>query len=220
MRVMQLQQEMAYKQAFKESVLKDVAINTSANLHDSRSEPHQELRTDRIREFTTPLRSRPETYDMAGGDDFTSFDTPSPSPFDTPFPDTPLHCDYPSRTNRRIDFEEQEEINAMNRQQNKREQRIEGVPQQLDQAQPTKRRADVDTKVLTRNYLDRAYSNTADKAHAMDYVKNEFKRVGFHTPENPVVVETKQIMLMILQDLVEGQEKLKLMMEQMTLQGQ
>ena len=142
------------------------------------------MRDDRVREFTTPLRARPETYDMAGSDEFTAFDTPSPSPFDTPFHDTPPHSDYSSRTNRRIDFEEQEEINAMSR-QNKREQTIEEVSQQLDQAQPTKRRVDVDTKVLIRSSLDRAYLNTVDKTHAKDDVKHEFKRVGFNTPEKP-----------------------------------
>ena len=146
MRVMQLQQEMSSKKAFKESLSKYIAINTGANLHDLRSEPHQEMRDDRIREFTTPMRSRPETYDMAGSDDFTPFDTPSPSPFDTPFHDTPLHSDYPSRINRRIDFEEQE-VKPRNRQQHKRDQTIEEVSQQLDQALPTKRRVDVDTKV-------------------------------------------------------------------------
>ena len=57
---------------------------------------------------------------MTGGDDFTPFDTPTPSPFDTPFHDTPLHSDYSNRINRRIDFEEQEKINARNRQRNKR----------------------------------------------------------------------------------------------------
>ena len=107
--------------AFKESLLKYIAINTGANLHDLRSESHQEMRDDRIREFSTPLRSRPETYDIAGSDDFTPCDTPSPPPFDTPFHDTPLHSDYSSRINRRIYFEEQEEINARSRQQNKRD---------------------------------------------------------------------------------------------------
>ena len=51
MRQMEKQQEMASKQIFKESVLKDIAINTGANLHDLRSESHQEMRDDRIREF-------------------------------------------------------------------------------------------------------------------------------------------------------------------------
>ena len=90
-------------------------------MSELRSESHQEMRDDRIREFSTPLRSRPEAYDIAGSDDTTPYDTPSPSPFDTPFHDTPPHSDYSSRTNRRIDFEGQEEINTRSRQQNKRD---------------------------------------------------------------------------------------------------
>ena len=57
------------------------------------------------------------------------------------------------------------------------------MSQQLDQAQSIKKRVDVDTKVPTRNYLDRVYLNTADKVHAMDEVEDEFKRIGFHSPE-------------------------------------
>ena len=48
---------------------------------------------------------------MTGGDDFTPFDTPS-----TPFYETPALSDYSSRINRRIDFDEQEEIQALRRQ--------------------------------------------------------------------------------------------------------
>ena len=59
------------------------------------------------------------------------------------------------------------------------------MSQQLDQSQPIKRRIDVDTKALTRNYLARAYLNTIDKVKDMDDLKNEFKRVRFHTPEKP-----------------------------------
>ena len=64
-----------------------------------------------------------------------------------------------------------------------KETTVHEVSQQLDEALPTKRRVDVDTKVLTRSYLDRVYLNTVDKVHAKDDVKNEFKRVGFQTPE-------------------------------------
>ena len=71
---------MASKQAFKETLSKQIAINTGPNLSDIRSGSHQEMRDERIREFITPIRSRPETYDLSGGDDFTPFDTP-PSPF-------------------------------------------------------------------------------------------------------------------------------------------
>ena len=119
MRQMEKQQEIASKQAFKESLLKYIAINTGANLSDLRSESHQELRTDRIREFTTPMRSRPETDDMTGGDEFTPFDTPS-----TPFYETPALSDYPSRINRRIDFGEQEEIQALSKQKTKENKRF------------------------------------------------------------------------------------------------
>ena len=133
MRQMGKQQEIASKQAFKERLLKYIAINTGANLSDLRSESHQGLRTDRIREFTTPMRSRPETYNIAGSDEFTPFDTPS-----TPFYETPALSDYSRRVNRRIDFDEQEEIQALNRQKNTREQTVQEVSQQLDEALPTK----------------------------------------------------------------------------------
>ena len=119
MRQMEKQQEMASKQAFKESLLKDIAINTGANLSDLRSESHQELRTDRIREFITPMRSRPETYDIAGSDEFTPFDTPS-----TPFYETPALSDYSNRINRRTDFDEQEEIQALSKQRIKENKRL------------------------------------------------------------------------------------------------
>ena len=54
MRQMEKQQEMASKQAFKESLLKEIAINTGPNLFDLRSDSHQEMRDERIREFSTP----------------------------------------------------------------------------------------------------------------------------------------------------------------------
>ena len=47
-RIMEKQQEMASKQAFKESLLKDIAINTGSNLSDL-SDSHQEMRDERIR---------------------------------------------------------------------------------------------------------------------------------------------------------------------------
>ena len=173
MRAMERQQEMASKQAFKESLLKEIAINTGSNLSDLRSDSHQEMRTERIREFTTPIRSRPETYDLSGGDDFTPFDTPS-----SPFFETPALSDYSNRTNRRIDFEEQIQINARNNQQHKREQtRQEASQHLLDHSQPPKRRVDIDTKISTRICLDRVNLNTIDKVQAKDDLKKEFERV-------------------------------------------
>ena len=76
-------QEVESKQAFEESLLKEIATNTGSNLYDLRSDSHQEMRDERIRELTTPIRSRPETYDLSGGDDFTPFVTPSPF-YETP----------------------------------------------------------------------------------------------------------------------------------------
>ena len=166
--------EIVSKQTFKESLSKEIAINTGSNLFDLRSDSHQEMRTERIREFITPItiRSRPETFDLTGGDDFTLFDTPS-----SPFYETPALSDYSGRINRRLDFEEQDEIQALNRQRNKRNQTIQELPQHLDQSQPIKGRVDVDIKKLTRNYLDRVYLNTIDNVQAKDDLKKEFEKV-------------------------------------------
>ena len=109
----------------------------------------------------------------------------------------------------------------MSRQQNKREQAVEEVSQQLDQAQPTKRRVDVDTKVRTRNYLDRVYLNTVDKVHASDDVKNEFKRVGFNSPEKASGSGDKANCADdTSRPRGRPRKNFKLMMEQMTPQGQ
>ena len=107
---MEKQREMTSNQAFKESLLKQIAINTGSNLFDLRSDSNQEVRPERIRESITPIRSQPETYDLPR-DDFTPFDTP-PSPFyETPGDASlALASDYPDRISRRIDFEEQEQI--------------------------------------------------------------------------------------------------------------
>ena len=54
MRQMQLQQEQASKQAFKESLLKHVAINTGSNLSDLRNQNEADLRTERINQALNP----------------------------------------------------------------------------------------------------------------------------------------------------------------------
>ena len=64
-----------------------------------------------------------------------------------------------------------------NRQQNIREQTRQEASQHLDHSQPTKKRVDIDTKALTRNYLDRTYLNTIDKVQAKDDIEKEFERV-------------------------------------------
>ena len=65
---------------------------------------------------------------------------------------------------------------TLTRQQNKREQTVQEVSQQLNQPQP-KRRVGVDTKMLTRNYLDRASLNTTHKVQIKTDLKNENERV-------------------------------------------
>ena len=75
MRTMERQQEMARKEAYKEHILKQIATNTGANIHDLRNRSHQELRTDRVEKAvhfdisqddapmtqTTGVQSEPQT---------------------------------------------------------------------------------------------------------------------------------------------------------------
>ena len=61
MRQMQQQQEMAAKEAFKETLLKRIAKNTGANMHDLRSESSSQSRRERI--------NRAVYYNMADGDE-------------------------------------------------------------------------------------------------------------------------------------------------------
>ena len=69
-RAMEKQQEMASKEAFKESLLKEIAINTGSNLHDLRSDSEADRRRERFDSLITPPRNnRPETYDMSVNDD-------------------------------------------------------------------------------------------------------------------------------------------------------
>ena len=47
-RIMERQQEQASKESYKEHILKEIAKNTGANIHDFRNASHQELRAERI----------------------------------------------------------------------------------------------------------------------------------------------------------------------------
>ena len=47
-RIMEIQQELVSKQAFKESFLKQIAINTGPNLSDLRNQHGADLRTERV----------------------------------------------------------------------------------------------------------------------------------------------------------------------------
>ena len=48
MRQMEKQQEMASKESYKEHLLKEIAKNTGANIHDLRNDSHQEMRRARV----------------------------------------------------------------------------------------------------------------------------------------------------------------------------
>ena len=54
MRQMQLQQEQASKQAFKESLLKQIVINTGSNLSGVRNQKEADLRTERVNQALNP----------------------------------------------------------------------------------------------------------------------------------------------------------------------
>ena len=111
---MQLQQEEASRHAFKESLLKQIAINTGSNLSDMKNDSDADNRKDRInRAFTTPPM-KPKSFDMTLMDD---------TPFETPHYEQSIASDLSDRINRRLDFEEQEEIDLINKQ----EQQIENI---------------------------------------------------------------------------------------------
>ena len=61
MRQMQLQQEQASKEPYKEHLLKELAKNTGANTHGLRNDPHQELRSKRAEKALH--------FDISQGDD-------------------------------------------------------------------------------------------------------------------------------------------------------
>ena len=97
MRQMQIQQENASKELFKESLLKQIAVNTGANLSDLRTDSNAKSQTERVTRAigkgygTDPTKT--ETYDMSQNDDDDDFDTPATS-------------DCSCKVNKRIDLDE------------------------------------------------------------------------------------------------------------------
>ena len=65
MRTMERQQEMASKESYKEHILKQIATNTGANIHDLRNNSHQELRIDRANQA---LSLNPQFYQISRRD--------------------------------------------------------------------------------------------------------------------------------------------------------
>ena len=63
MREMEKQQEMASKEAYKEHLLKEIAKNTGANIHDLRNDNQDDLRRDRVRHAV--YGNVPEHYEMS-----------------------------------------------------------------------------------------------------------------------------------------------------------
>lgn len=90
-------------------------FHTGPNLSDMKNDYDSDSRRkDRInRAFTTPPM-KPKPFDMTRMDDTL---------FETPHYENPIASDLPHRTNRRLDFEEQEEIDLINKQ----EQQIENI---------------------------------------------------------------------------------------------
>ena len=81
-------------------------------MYDSRSDSHQENRTERINNaIRQPLPDLPSwaSFDMARDDDD---DTPYDTPFNTPARPT---VDYSDRVDRSLDLEEQENNNKHNK---------------------------------------------------------------------------------------------------------
>ena len=97
-RQMQFQQEQASRHAFKESLSKQIAINTGYDLSDMRNDSDADNRKDTINKANKVIRTK--MFDMTLMDD---------TPFETPHSEPSTGSDYSDRTNRRLDFEEQEQ---------------------------------------------------------------------------------------------------------------
>ena len=120
-RQMQLQQEEASRHAFKESLLKQIAINTGSNLSDIKNVSEADNRKDKINRAllqATPIK--PKYVDMTLIDD---------TPFETPHYESSIGSELSGRTNRRLYFEEQEQNDLINKQ----EQQIENIKKETMQ---------------------------------------------------------------------------------------
>ena len=116
---MQLQQEQASKQAFLNSLLKQIAVNTGYDLPDMKHDSGAGGRKYRINIAITPP-IKPKSFDMALMGD---------TPFETPHYEQSISPDLSSRINRRLGFEEQGGIDFINQQ----EQRIENIKKETIQ---------------------------------------------------------------------------------------
>ena len=160
-RQMQLQQEEASKHAFKENLLKQIAINIGSNLSDMKNDSDTDSRKDRVNiAYATPPM-KPKAYDMTLMDD---------TPFETPHYENPIAYDLPHRISRRLDFEEQDEIDIINKQEQQIDNTKKETIQHSEELQHKRRHIDVDTKVSTRSYLDRVNETVSMKEQAKESV--------------------------------------------------
>ena len=88
------------------------------------------------------------------------------TPFETPHYEQSISSNLSNRINRRLYFEEQEEIDPINKQEQQIENLKKETIQHLEELQPKRRHIDVNTKVLTRSYLDRVYETVSMKEQA------------------------------------------------------
>ena len=100
----------------KNSLLKQTAINTGSGLSDMSNDSGADGRKDRINRSITTPPMKPKSFDMTLMGD---------TPFETPHYENSIASDKPHRINRRLYFEEQEELDLINKQ----EQQIENTKQ-------------------------------------------------------------------------------------------
>ena len=105
------------------------------------------------------------------------------TPLETPHYENPAASDISHRINRRLDFEKQEGIELISKQ----EPQIENTKktlQHLEELQPKGKQTDVETKVLTRSYSDRVYETVSMKEQAKEYINKEAQRLEQEDPKN------------------------------------
>ena len=174
MRQTQIQQEQASKEAFKERLWKQIAVNTGANLSDLRTDSNAETQTERVNRAigkgygTDPTKT--ETFNMAQSDDDGNFDTPSGTPFQTPRPAT---TDYSGKVNKQIDLDEQYKINMANRKQQALDRIKQETSQHLSELH-SRIPEDQETRDLTRSVLNLVYKNASAKEKII--VKDEVEK--------------------------------------------
>ena len=166
-RQMQLQQEQASRHAFGNSFLNKLLLILVLIYRICKMILVQIIEKTGLTEYSTTPPMKPQEFDMTRMDD---------TPFETPHYENPIASDLSHRINRRLGFEEQEELYLINKHEQQIENTKKETVQHLEELQPKRRHADVDTKALTRKYLDRVYEAASMKEQAREYINKEFKQ--------------------------------------------